>query len=149
MFLSFHQVFGSWMVTRISCIFMKNVSFDHHTPCIWHYSSVRFVAGYQMNGLKYGKQATKTFKTLQLSTTDERCRRVMWWLHRNIFSSVFSDKIMIIVFKPFIRIIRVKVGMIYLNYQFKCTDFQSSTICKQARWCKVPWARKLDAPRET
>ena len=58
------------------------------------------------------------FKTLQLSTTDERSRQVLWWLHRNIFASVFSDKIMIIVLKPFIRSIRVEVGVIYLNYRF-------------------------------
>ena len=55
---------------------------------------------------------------------------------------------MIAVFSPFKLSIRVKVGLICLNYRFWWTDFQSPTTCKQAGWRKVPYPGKNGCPGE-
>ena len=82
-----------------------------------------------------------------------RADTVLGWLNRHTCASFFQDWAMRTVFPPFKLSICVKVGLIYLNYRFWWTDFQSPTTYKQAGWRKVPspgkneWAREFHAPQ--
>ena len=49
-------VYQWWLAYSHELYFMEDVRtfFDHHTPFIWYNIVVRFVTGFQMNGVKYG-----------------------------------------------------------------------------------------------